>query len=195
MKKAFDILSDQDEWDTDAYHIIAKDQDKIVGYYRAMVDSSLGFYVESEFDLTNLKLDRNCCLEIGRAAVETDNPGMNSPVPHLWIAISELCSQLHMTDILGAASLKPQECDILYCRDFWRKKYNYLEKNHAIPLNLYEKTQENSQKTPPKLIQVYERIGAEIVSDPSWDPNFGTADVLTVLKLSNINTRWLARLS
>jgi len=195
MKNTFGVTSDQDQWDADAYHIIVKDQDQIVGYYRAMLDSPIGFYVETEFDLTNLNLNREKVLEIGRAAVSTDNPSMNSPVPHLWIAINQLSSQLGTTRILGAASLKVDDCDILACRDHWQKKYNYLDKKHAVPLTPYTTVQKHKEKHPPKLIKVYEKIGAKIVSDPGWDPEFGTADVLTILKLKDIDTRWLIRLT
>jgi putative hemolysin len=43
---------------------------------------------------------------------------------------------------------------------------------------------------PPPLIKGYLKLGAKICSAPAWDPDFNTADVLTMLRLSDINPRY-----
>ena len=62
-----------------------------------------------------------------------------------------------------------------------------------MPLNSFNGTT-GRIKEVPKLIEVYERVGAKIVSDPSYDPIFNTADVVTILDVNNINSRWLDKL-
>jgi putative hemolysin len=42
----------------------------------------------------------------------------------------------------------------------------------------------------PPLIKGYLKLGAKICSAPAWDPDFNTADLLTMLRLSDINPRY-----
>jgi putative hemolysin len=194
MQGAFgvSVTQDIDRWDADAYHIVAVSDRKVVGYYRAIVDSKIGFYTESEFDLTNLKLAHDQILEIGRAAVHPDH---KNPVilPMLWKECIALADRLGCRYIMGATSLKPLETNIIAARDHWRATYGYLDNAHAIPLNPY--TGESSTDVSiPKLLQVYQKLGAQVVSDPGWDPIFRTADVVTLLDIHAVNQRWLGRL-
>lgn len=195
MNQAFGINpeSDSDQWDELAYHIVARDQNRVVGYYRAIVDNALGFYTESEFDIAGLDLDRARILEIGRAAVDPEfrNPAI---IPMLWGRVIELAQDLDCQWIMGAASIRPADCNIYLAQNHWQTKYNYMNNDHAVPLNPYQESVTTSELAIPKLLQVYERLGARIVSDPGWDPVFGTADVVTLLDLQEINQRWLERL-
>ena len=43
---------------------------------------------------------------------------------------------------------------------------------------------------PPPLIKGYLRLGAKICGAPAWDPDFNTADFLTLFRLSEINARY-----
>lgn len=187
-----DISQDKDMYDDNAYHIIAVESDTVVGYYRAIVDSSMGFYTESEFDLTALDLDRNKVLEIGRAAASGSNP---SVMLGLWKSILDLAKSLEKQYVLGAASIKPSETNVLMLRDKWRSTHGYLLGKHAIPKCPYIKDDIIDTINYPKLIQIYEKIGAKIVSDPGYDPVFDTADVVTVLDLNHVNNRWIERLA
>ena len=195
MSKAFGIdpKDDSDRWDELAYHVVAYDHDRVVGYYRAIVDNPLGFYTESEFDIAGLNLDRSRILEIGRAAVDPDfrNPAI---IPMLWGRLFELAQRLDCQWVMGVASIRPAECNVHLARDHWQNCYHYIRDDHAVPLNPYRETSVTAELTIPKLLQVYERLGARIVSDPGWDPVFQTADVVTLLDLAQINQRWLERL-
>jgi putative hemolysin len=195
MHDAFGIdpSQDFDQWDMDAYHVVARIGDNIVGYYRGIVNSALGFYTESEFDISPLDIDRDSILEIGRAAVD---PNFRNPViiPMLWSELISLAGSLGKNYIMGAASLKAVDTDIYSVRDVWREKYQYLTGRHALPKMPYNQPT-ISDGSAPKLLQVYERLGAQVVSDPSWDPVFNTADVVTILDLDKINQRWLEKLA
>lgn len=195
MGQAFGIDpgQDQDPWDQSAYHVVLQDHYRVIGYYRAIVHSELGFYTQSEFDIAGLNLDNRCILEIGRAAVDPEfrNPAV---IPMLWGKLIELAQQLNRSWIMGAASIRPSDCNIYQAQDYWRSKYQYHLGSHAVPLNPYQEPVSNSKLDIPKLLQVYERVGARVVSDPAWDPEFQTADVVTLLDLDEINQRWLERL-
>ena len=64
--------------------------------------------------------------------------------------------------------------------------------NHAfprLPLPL-DRLNGGLEVEPPPLIKGYLKLGAKICSAPAWDPDFNTADVLTMLRLSEINPRY-----
>jgi putative hemolysin len=44
--------------------------------------------------------------------------------------------------------------------------------------------------SPPPLLKGYLRLGAKICGAPAWDPDFNTADFLTLFRLSDINARY-----
>jgi putative hemolysin len=43
---------------------------------------------------------------------------------------------------------------------------------------------------PPPLLKGYLRLGAKICGAPAWDPDFNTADFLTLLRISEIGDRY-----
>jgi hypothetical protein len=194
MHQAFGVPLEQDPdlWDQEAYHIVATSDEKVVGYYRVMSKTDLGFNTETRFDLTNLRLKNSDVLEIGRAAVHHDYK--NTPViDMMWRRIINLANTSNCNCILGTPSLKPAEIDVTSARDYWRKTYQYLQGDHAVPLNPY--TGDGPGTGPiPKLITVYEKLGVRIVSDPCWDPVFQTADVVAILNLKEMNSRWATKL-
>jgi len=192
MNETFGVESDIDTWDEIAHHICYVYDDHIVGYYRAIPYTDKNFYTESEFDLSGLNIDRNKILEIGRACVDS-NFRNGSVIPALWSKVLETASEINADYVMGAASIIPTTHDVYYLKAHWLQKYDYLNNNHAMPLNSFNGTT-GRIKEVPKLIEVYERVGAKIVSDPSYDPIFNTADVVTILDVNNINSRWLDKL-
>ena len=195
MSAAFGITAEQDHdpWDQYAYHVTAVSAGEIVGYYRTITDNPRGFYTESEFDITGLALPRDQILEIGRAAVDPGHRHAGT-IPTLWGGILELAAEINRRYVIGTASIKPAETNIIQARDRWRERYQYLSGAHARPLIPVPDDLIMGANPVPKLIQVYERLGARIVSDPSWDPVFRTADVVTVLDVEDANQRWLDKL-
>jgi len=64
--------------------------------------------------------------------------------------------------------------------------------NHAfpkLPLPLDRLNGGLDVEAPP-LIKGYLKLGAKICSAPAWDPDFNTADLLTMLRLSEMNPRY-----
>jgi putative hemolysin len=57
------------------------------------------------------------------------------------------------------------------------------------PLPLHDLDRSASPVLPP-LIKAYLRVGAWVCGDPSWDPDFNTADLLMMLPLSRVNQRY-----
>jgi putative hemolysin len=82
---------------------------------------------------------------------------------------------------------------VIAARNHWRQQYGYVGGAHATPKNPYASDVADGGPVP-KLIKIYEKMGAVIASDPSWDPVFGTADVITLLALEGIDQRWVDKL-
>jgi len=47
----------------------------------------------------------------------------------------------------------------------------------------------SASSTVPPLIRAYLRLGAKICGEPTWDPNFNTADLFMLLSLEDLNAR------
>lgn len=195
MKEAFGVENDFDKWDCVAKHLCCYKDEDIVGYYRIIEHTEMGFYTESEFNIDGLEIEKNKILEIGRACI---TPSAKNPsiITSMWAAIIDYAKKRDKQYIIGSASLQPYLHNVAKCRDAWRKKYNYLQGKHAVPIVPFnDKWSMDTEEDTPHLIKVYEKVGAKIVSDPSYDAIFDTADVVTLLNIEEINQRWLTRLT
>lgn len=190
-----DASTDHDQWDDHCWHFLAIKDHNVVGCYRAIADSSLGFYSESEFDLSNLGIDRSKLLEVGRAAVapEVKNAMV---ITRLWSSLIEFAEDHGYTHIFGPSSISLDlgRENVAGLALQWRDTYQYQHKHHAVPLTPLNLTMVNSAVEEPGLIKLYLKLGAEVVSDPCVDYVYNTADFITMLDINNIDSRWFGRL-
>jgi putative hemolysin len=61
--------------------------------------------------------------------------------------------------------------------------------HNPLPINALNK---DLPAICPPLIKGYLRLGAYICGEPAWDASFNTADMLVMLPLSHINSRYAA---
>ena len=193
----FNVVDELDFWDAGAWHLCAVDEEsnKIVGYCRAIeYDWRIGFVTEQEFDLKNIPINKRKTLEFGRL-VSSNTDSLESAIPKLLGGILYLAKSSEFKHIIGTASVLPSDYDVIYCRNYWREKYGYHLKDQGIVRNPYnESLNTSTEKSIPKLISLYEKIGAKIMSDPCWDDVFQVADFLIVLEMDNVNQRWVQKL-
>jgi putative hemolysin len=64
---------------------------------------------------------------------------------------------------------------------------NHVTPRLALPVDQWEV---NPAFEPPALIKGYLRLGAKVCGNPAWDPDFNTADFLTMLRLDDIHPRY-----
>jgi putative hemolysin len=112
----------------------------------------------------------------------------------LWSGLAQYMQKHDYEIMLGCASIPMADGG-----HFAASLYNSLSndqmapvENHAfprLPLPL-ERLNGGLDVEPPPLIKGYLKLGAKICSAPAWDPDFNTADVLTMLRLSEINPRY-----
>ncbi len=198
-------------YDTDAYdawcdHLIVKDvlSDAVVGTYRLLRGSvaarQLGFYSENEFDLDQLKRLPGEVLELGRSCVARSHRSF-ATINLLWSALMQYAEQRGIRYLFGCASLHSAaaaEVEPLYA--YLRKHHFAPEECRVHPLEacrmplretLDEQFDERlvRRKLPP-LLKGYLRAGALVCGAPAFDAEFGTADVLVLMQMEQMATRY-----
>ncbi len=190
---------DVDEFDAYCDHLLIRDQEtlKVVGTYRVLPPhkaQEIGrLYSDSEFDLTRLNHLRPKMVELGRSCVHADYRS-GAVIMALWSGLAQYMQKHGYEIMLGCASIPMGDGG-----HFAASLYNSLSndqmapvENHAfpkLPLPL-DKLNGGLQVDLPPLIKGYLKIGAKICSAPAWDPDFNTADLLTMMRLSDINPRY-----
>jgi len=190
---------DVDEFDAYCDHLLIRDQEtlKVVGTYRVLPPhkaQEIGrLYSDSEFDLTRLNHLRPKMVELGRSCVHADYRS-GAVIMSLWSGLAQYMQKHQYEIMLGCASIPMADGG-----HFAASLYNSLSEeqmapteNHAfprLPLPL-DKLNGGLDVEPPPLIKGYLKLGAKICSAPAWDPDFNTADLLTMLRLSEINPRY-----
>jgi putative hemolysin len=190
---------DIDEFDAYCDHLLIRDQEslKVVGTYRVLPPHKaleIGrLYSDSEFDLIRLNHLRPKMGELGRSCVHEDYRS-GAVIMALWSGLAQYMQKYDYEIMLGCASI-PMADGGHFAASLSNSLTNEQMapvENHAfprLPLPL-DRLNGGLEVEPPPLIKGYLKLGAKICSAPAWDPDFNTADVLTMLRLSEINPRY-----
>jgi putative hemolysin len=190
---------DVDEFDTYCDHLLIRDQDtlKVVGTYRVLPPhkaQEIGrLYSDSEFDLSRLDHLRPKLVELGRSCVHKDYRS-GAVIMALWSGLAQYMQKNGYEIMLGCASIPMADGG-----HFAASLYNSLSDDQMAPTEFHafprlplplDKLNGGLEVDAPPLIKGYLKLGAKICSSPAWDPDFNTADLLTMLRLSEINPRY-----
>lgn len=190
---------DVDAFDAYCDHLLVRDADtlRVVGTYRVLSPDQAArigrLYAESEFDISRLTHLRGKMVEVGRSCVHPDYRS-GAVIMSLWGGLAGYMMQHGYETMLGCASVPMGDgghyAANLYCmlRDSAMTAPEYRAFPHT-PLPVDELAT-GAQASPPPLVKGYLRLGAKICGAPAWDPDFNTADFLTLLHLSDINARY-----
>ncbi len=179
----------------------------VVGTYRLLPQEAAvrhgGFYTESEFDVASL-VERHPdlrFLELGRSCVLPPYRNKRT-VELLWHGVWSYVRQNNFDVMIGCASLEGTDPDRLalplsflhhFARapDLWRADAlpgRRIEMNRMAKSAINPKT---ALRELPPLIKGYLRLGAFIGDGAVIDHQFGTTDVLMILPVSAISTRYI----
>ena len=153
-----------------------------------MTPMARSFYAESK-RVANDRIKR----ELG---VQLRHPDYRSGsvIMSLWAGLAAYMKHNSYETMLGCASVAMVDgghyAANLYCslRDNALTAPEYRAFAHT-PLPV-EELQTGADVAPPPLVKGYLRLGAKICGAPAWDPDFNTADFLTLLRLTDINARY-----
>ena len=190
---------DVDEFDAYCDHLLIRDQDslKVVGTYRVLPPhkaQEIGrLYSDAEFDLSRLDHLRPKLVELGRSCVHQDYRS-GAVIMALWSGLAQYMQKNGYEIMLGCASIPMADGG-----HFAASLYNSLDSDQMAPTEFHafprlplplDRLNGGLEVDAPPLIKGYLKLGAKICSAPAWDPDFNTADLLTMLRLSEINPRY-----
>lgn len=197
---------DKDEYDEYCDHLIIIDKEKneIVGTYRLIKSEHLttlkNFLTEKEFNIDPLKKYK--ILEVGRAVVKEEYRS-GVIIMLLWKAVINYAIESNVDFMIGTASFQGVDPS-LYADAFSYMGDKFLSpvdircevnKHSCFPLQLkQEYSVLEAKRQMPPLVKGYLNLGATIGNGVFADIPFNSLDVLIVLKIKDINERYLKRL-
>ncbi len=191
-----------DAQDNYCEHLLMRESDdnNVVGTYRILSPGRAkkfgGYFSQTEFDLSRLQSLSDRMVEIGRACVQLDYRDTES-INFLWGGLAQYMQENNHEYLIGCESISMadggHEAASLYrklCR-IYSAPIEYTVYPHR-PLPLYALNQYLDVPIPP-LLKGYLRMGAYLCGEPSFDPEFNTANFLILLPMSRMGSRYARR--
>ncbi|MDP3438464.1 MAG: GNAT family N-acyltransferase [Azonexus sp.] len=189
---------DHDVFDPYCEHLVVRDTQsgEIVGTYRILSPENarqIGYYSETEFDLTRLQHLRSRLVEIGRSCVHPDYR-TGATITLLWSGLAQYMTERGYDYLMGCASISMADGGHAAA-----SLYNRLAQEHLGPLEYrvfprcplpLAALQQDLTVETPALIKGYLRAGAWICGEPAWDPDFNTADLPILLPMAKVSSRY-----
>ncbi len=211
------LRRDMDAFDAACDHLLVLDhageglpalrKPQVVGTYRLLrqpvAERHGGFYTESEFAIDTLiarRLDLSF-LELGRSCVLAPYRNKRT-VELLWHGIWSYVLEHRVDVMFGCASLEGTDAERLalplsFLHHFARAPEPWrvpARGPHAVAMDRLAKAAVDPRlalRELPPLIKGYLRLGAYVGDGAVIDRQFGTTDVLIVLPVATINTRYI----
>lgn len=193
---------DIDLFDDFCEHLLVRDtaSEQVIGTYRVLTPTQAkrvgGFYSETEFDLTRLRLLREQMVELGRSCVHPEHRH-GGVILALWGALAEFMTRNRLHTMIGCASIPmhPEAGGGHAAASIWRQlsaKHLASVEFHVrprLPLPI-EQLDSTLQVDPPALIKGYLRLGTKVLGPPAWDPDFNSADLPMMMRLADLPPRY-----
>jgi putative hemolysin len=190
---------DRDMFDPWCEHLMVQDlgTKEVVGTYRVLTPHQArragGYYSESEFDLCGLGDIKQSLVEFGRACIHPAYRN-GSALMMLWSGLAEILKQGRYQHVFGCASVSLRD-DGVTAAAVWRHVKDSIGANGApvvTPLHRYpvEHLDSDLPAQIPALIKGYLRLGAGVCGQPTWDPDFNTADFPMLLSIDKMGARY-----
>jgi len=197
---------DEDMFDPWCEHLIVRDTAnyEVVGTYRLLTAERakrIGtFCAEAHFDLTRLSAYKPRIVEIGRACIHPDYR-TGATIMLLWQGIARFMRERQSSYLIGCASISMSDGGANAARIFRHVaprhlapvEYQVRPRNVLIARDAREFAQETQAPRVPALLKGYLRIGAWVGGEPSWDPDFNTADLFLFMPLSRVVNAYARR--
>jgi putative hemolysin len=191
---------DIDHFDPFCEHLIVREShaDRIVGTYRILSPDAArrvgSYYSESEFYINRLQNLRSRMVEVGRSCIHPDHRS-GAVITLLWAGLADYMVSNNYEYLMGCASIGMVDGGHNAANLFAQ-----LDPAHMAPAEYrsfplhglpFERLANSQPVLVPPLIKGYLRVGAWVCSEPAWDPDFNTADLLLLLPMSRMNPRYM----
>ncbi len=194
---------DVDLFDEYCEHLIVRElaSGQVIGTYRVLTPTQAkrvgGFYSDTEFDLVRLRALRERMLELGRSCVHRDHRH-GGVIMALWGALGGFMVRNGLDVTIGCASI-PMLHNGIVSGDVAASVWRQVSATHLapvadqvrprLPLPL-ESLDDSLEVEPPALIKGYLRLGSKVLGPPAWDPDFNSADLPLMMRLSDLPARY-----
>jgi putative hemolysin len=199
---------DEDAFDPWCEHLVVRDRssDAIVCTYRILTSegaSRIGsFYADTEFDLAPLAGLKSSLVEVGRACVHPEYRS-GTTLTLLWQGLASFMRVRGHRHLIGCASISLHDGGG-NALAIWRDvapaylaptQYRVHPRRRLVPPHAAGShgAQGSAIAAVPPLLRAYLRMGAWICGEPSWDPDFNTADMFQLLPLARLEHRFARR--
>ena len=194
---------DIDLFDDYCEHLLVRDAAtrQVIGTYRVLTPAQArragSTYSDTEFDLVRLRGLRERMVELGRSCVHPDHRH-GGVIMALWGALAEFMVRNQLDTMIGCASI-PMLHNGVVSGDVAASLWRQLRQTHLAPIEYrvlprlplpVERLDDSLAVEPPALIKGYLRLGAQILGAPAWDPDFNTADLPMLMRLSDMPARY-----
>lgn len=195
---------ERDEFDDYCDHLLVRDdeQDRVVGVYRLLPGkrvSSGRIYTATEFDLGGFRDEVPHALEIGRSCIDPEYRDSGALL-RLWSGMLGYFGRGGFRYLMGCASMRAPHIDLIARIHSYFRDQRYAIGHYGIR-PLPGMSVDTLQYVPgidgaiafsllPCLIKGYLRLGAEVVSEPVYDPLFQTYDFCMILHRRAVTPRY-----
>ena len=194
---------DIDLFDDFCEHLLVTDDrtGDVIGTYRVLTPVQArrvgSTYSDTEFDLTRLRDLRDRMVELGRSCVHPDHR-QGGVILALWGALGDFMSRNQLDLMIGCASIPMNHPGVPHghaAASIWRQaaakhmapvRYQ-VQPRLALPM---DRLDDSVKVEAPALIRAYLRLGARVLGQPAWDPDFNTADLPMMLRLDDLPARY-----
>ena len=189
---------DEDFYDPYCEHLVVREEGsgRIVGTYRILAPEAAkrigAYYSETEFDLTRLQHLRPRMVEVGRSCVDAEYRN-GAVIGLLWSGLARYMQQNKYDYLIGCASMSMADgghnaASVFASLEDHMSPLEYrVFPRCALPI---ERLATNVGAELPPLIRGYLRVGAYVCGEPAWDPDFNTADLLLLMPMSRVSSRY-----
>lgn len=192
---------ESDRYDPFCQHLIVHDRadDRVVGCYRILTDTQAalagGYYSQNEFDMTRVLAMAGRFMEVGRTCVHPDYRN-GAVIGLLWNGLARFMIQNKIDYLMGCASIPLRNGTHQAHAIYQRLAKNHLAPEHfrtfpRVPLPRMQLAGAAEKVMVPPLVRAYLRAGAMICGEPSWDPQFNVADLFILMRVEDINERYV----
>lgn len=190
---------DTDLFDSYCDHMLVRNQNtgKVIATYRTLTPeaakSAGSYYSEETFSLTRLQHIRPRMMEVGRFCIHPDY--RNSTVMGLlWSGLGKYLTDHGYQYMIGCLSIS--------MADGGRNAanlYQQLSAEQQAPLEYrvfpfqplpFEHLANGQPARVPPLLKGYLRAGGLVCSEPAWEADFNTADLLLLLPIARLSDRY-----
>ncbi|MEZ5489730.1 MAG: GNAT family N-acyltransferase [Gammaproteobacteria bacterium] len=193
---------DRDNLDEFCYHLLVKDADNgaVIASTRLLMGESAvhagGFYSENGFQMASFYDLPGRSAEVGRTCVDPDYR-QGPAIVELWSGLSRFVIDYKIDYFFGSASIGVSDGGMIakVIMDKIRQTSMADDRWKVIPKIPLPQLPPNANEIVsaplPPLLKAYFRLGAKACGEPCYDADFKCADILVLVDMANVNTRYV----